>query len=148
MKLSDKGKGFIKSWEACRLRAYDDGVGVWTIGYGRTTNVKPGDVCTQHQANEWFDEESSRFSNQVSALLLVDVTENQFDALVSLAYNIGVAAFSNSTLLRKLNDGDYQGAAEQFDVWNKGGGKVMHGLVRRRAAERKIFESGVYENNT
>ena len=140
MTLSDAGKTIIKEFEGCRLRAYDDGVGVQTIGYGHTVGVKAGDTCTQGQADAWFDEESETFSNQVQALVLAEVTQNQFDALVSLAYNIGVSAFSRSTLLKRLNAGDYLAAAGQFDVWNKGGGKVMVGLARRRAAERRLFE--------
>jgi len=145
--VSDQGREFIKSWEGCRLKAYDDGVGVWTIGYGHTKGVKYGDECTQEQADAWFDEEIEQFGNQVNALVIPDVPQHQFDALVSLAYNIGVGAFSKSTLLKKLNDHDYLGAAEQFDVWNKGGGMVMIGLVRRRSAERNIFERATYANN-
>lgn len=145
--ISEKGKEFIRSWEGCRLTAYDDGVGVWTIGYGHTRGVKPGDVITQEQANEWFNLEVDSFANRVAALITVDVEPHQMDALVSLAYNIGVGALSKSTLLRMLNVGDVTGAGQQFDVWNKGGGQVMPGLVRRRAAERKMFEYGVYENN-
>jgi len=143
MKISERGKDLIKLFEGCRLKAYDDGVGVWTIGYGHTVGVKPGDEITQEQADEWFSEESEQFSNKVQVLVLVEVNQNQFDALVSLAYNIGVGALSRSTLLRKLNAGDYQGAAEQFDVWNRGGGKVMIGLVRRREQERKLFEEAI-----
>ena len=143
MKISERGKDLIKLFEGCRLKAYDDGVGVWTIGYGHTVGVKPGDEITQEQADEWFSEESEQFSNKVQVLVLVEVNQNQFDALVSLAYNIGVGALSRSTLLRKLNAGDYQGAAEQFDVWNRGGGKVMIGLVRRREQERKLFEEDI-----
>ena len=143
MKISERGKDLIKLFEGCRLKAYDDGVGVWTIGYGHTVGVKPGDEITQEQADEWFSEESEQFSNKVQVLVLVEVNQNQFDALVSLAYNIGVGALSRSTLLRKLNAGDYQGAAEQFDVWNRGGRKVMLGLVRRREQERKLFEEAI-----
>jgi lysozyme len=143
MKISERGKDLIKLFEGCRLTAYDDGVGVWTIGYGHTVGVKPGDEITQEQADEWFSEEAEQFSNKVQVLVMVEINQNQFDALVSLAYNIGVGALSRSTLLRKLNEGDYQGAAEQFDVWNRGGGKVMLGLVRRREQERKLFEEAI-----
>ena len=143
MKISERGKDLIRLFEGCRLTAYDDGVGVWTIGYGHTAGVKPGDEITQEQADEWFSEEAEQFSNKVQVLVMVEINQNQFDALVSLAYNIGVGALSRSTLLRKLNEGDYQGAAEQFDVWNRGGGKVMLGLVRRREQERKLFEEAI-----
>ena len=147
MKISERGKDLIRLFEGCRLTAYDDGVGVWTIGYGHTAGVKPGDEITQEQADEWFSEDcavaSEQFSKNIQSIVKVEINQNQFDALVSLAYNIGVGALSRSTLLRKLNEGDYQGAAEQFDVWNRGGGKVMLGLVRRREQERKLFEEAI-----
>ncbi|MFW1840914.1 lysozyme [Acinetobacter gyllenbergii] len=149
--LPDQGKAtsrvgidLITSFEDLRLDAYDDGVGVWTIGYGTTIypngiKVKKGDVCTLDQAKAYFAFDLKRFERAVNSSVKVTINQNQFDALVSLAYNIGQTAFSKSTLLKKLNAKDYQGAADQFPEWNKGGGKVMKGLVRRRAAERALF---------
>ncbi|MDU4063032.1 MAG: lysozyme [Acinetobacter baumannii] len=130
MTTSDVGVDLIISFEGTRFKAYDDGVGVWTIGTGTTVypngvKVKQGDTC--------------KFEKTVNESVTVPLTQNQFDALVSLTYNIGSGAFNNSTLLKKLNKGDYQGAADQFLVWNKAGGKVMKGLVRRREAERALF---------
>ena len=84
-------------------------------------------------------EHLKRFEKTVNDLVKVPLTQNQFDALVSLTYNIGTGAFEKSTLLKKLNTGDYQGAADQFTVWNKGGGKVLQGLVNRRAKEKEVF---------
>ena len=81
-----------------------------------------------------------KFESTVNSAVTVPINQNQFDALVSLAYNIGTGAFKESTLLKKLNLGDYKAAAAQFAVWNRGGGKVMQGLVNRRAVERKLFE--------
>lgn len=101
--------------------------------------VKKGDTCTLEQAKEYFAHDLNRFESSVNKLVEVPLSQNQFDALVSLTYNIGQTAFSNSTLLKKLNAKDYQGAADQFLRWNKGGGKVMKGLVRRREAERALF---------
>ncbi|WP_151765729.1 lysozyme [Acinetobacter colistiniresistens] len=144
MKASTVGINLITSFEDLRLTAYDDGVGVWTIGYGTTVyptgiKVKKGDVCTLDQAKAYFAYDLKRFENAVNSAVKVPVSQNQFDALVSLAYNIGEAAFKGSTLLKKLNAKDYQGAADQFPQWNKGGGKVMKGLVHRRADERELF---------
>ncbi|QXR26967.1 lysozyme [Acinetobacter junii] len=144
MKTSQVGIELISSFEGIRLNAYDDGVGVWTIGIGTTVypngvKVKKGDKCTLEQAHEYLAHDMIEFEKTVNDSVKVSLSQNQFDALVSLAYNIGSGAFKNSTLLKKLNAKDYAGAADQFLVWNKGGGKVMKGLVRRREAERALF---------
>ncbi|WP_151775988.1 lysozyme [Acinetobacter colistiniresistens] len=144
MKTSPVGINLITSFEDEKLIAYDDGVGVWTIGFGTTIypnglRVKRGDRCTVEQAKAFFTYDLKRFEAAVNGAVKVPLTQNQFDALVSLTYNIGENAFKGSTLLKKLNARDYQGAADQFLVWNRGGGKVMKGLVRRRDAERALF---------
>lgn len=144
MKTSQVGINLITSFEDLVLTAYDDGVGVWTIGFGTTfypngVKVKKGDVCTKSQAMSFFQHDLRRFEAAVNQAVKVVVNQNQFDALVSLAYNIGDSAFKGSTLVKKLNAKDYAGAADQFLQWNKGGGKVMRGLVHRRAAERELF---------
>lgn len=145
MKTTSKvGIDLISSFEDKKLKAYDDGVGVWTIGFGTTiypngVKVKKGDTCTLEQAKSYFANDLKRFEKTVNDSVKVDLTQNQFDALVSLTYNIGSTAFKNSTLLKKLNAKDFTSAADQFLVWNKGGGKVMKGLVRRREAERALF---------
>lgn len=144
MKTSTNGINLIKSFEGLRLKAYDDGVGVWTIGFGTIKypngiRVKAGDSCTSQQAEDYLRNDLSAFESAVNRLVKAKLTQNQFDALVSLTYNIGSGAFKGSTLLKLLNKGDYQGAADQFLVWNKAGGKVMKGLVRRREAERALF---------
>ena len=144
MKTSQVGIDLISSFEDTRFEAYDDGVGVWTIGIGTTvypngTKVKKGDSCTLDQAKSYFSHDLKRFEASVNNLVKVPLSQNQFDALVSLVYNIGSGNFASSTLLKKLNAKDYAGAAEQFPRWNKGGGKVMKGLVRRRDAERALF---------
>ncbi|MCR4530830.1 lysozyme [Acinetobacter venetianus] len=141
---SQVGINLIVSFEDLKLDAYDDGVGVWTIGYGTTVypnglKVKQGDTCTLGQAKEYFAHDLNRFEKAVNQSVKVSINQNQFDALVSLTYNIGQTAFSKSTLLKKLNAKDYQGAADQFLVWIRGGGKVLKGLERRRAAERALF---------
>lgn len=144
MKISNVGLVLIASFEGTKLKAYDDGVGVWTIGIGTTvypngTKVKKGDSCTLDQAKTYFAHDLKRFEASVNNLVKVPLSQNQFDALVSLVYNIGSGNFASSTLLKKLNAKDYAGAAEQFPQWNRGGGKVMKGLVRRRDAERALF---------
>ena len=143
-KTSESGKAFIKSFEGKRLVAYDDGTGVWTIGYGTIkysngVKVKKGDVCTDEQADQYFNNDLVKFENSVNSLVKVPLTQNQFDALVSFAYNVGAANLAASTLLKKLNAKDYKGAAAEFPKWNKAGGKVMNGLTKRRNAEMELF---------
>lgn len=141
---STLGINLICGFEGKRLNAYDDGVGVWTIGFGTTiypngVRVKKGDTCTEAQAKQYMQNDLKKFERTVNDVVTVSLSQNQFDALVSLTYNIGSGAFTKSTLLKKLNAGDYKGAAAQFDVWNKAGGKVMQGLVNRRAREKGVF---------
>lgn len=144
MQLSEHGAGFIRSFEGCRLKAYQDSVKVWTIGYGTTRidgkPVQPGMVITQLEAERLFLVDAEKFVAAVNESLRVTVTQHQFDALVSLAYNIGSGAFMKSTLLRLLNDGKATEAALQFLRWNKAGGKELRGLTRRRQAEKALFE--------
>lgn len=141
---SDVGVNLISGFEDTRFKAYDDGVGVWTIGTGTTVypngvKVKQGDTCTPEQAKAYFKHDLAKFEKTVNQSVTVPLTQNQFDALVSLTYNIGSGAFKSSTLLKLLNKVDYQGAADQFLAWKKAGGKVLPGLVRRREAERALF---------
>ncbi|WP_313284644.1 lysozyme [Stutzerimonas kunmingensis] len=140
MHTSQKGLDLIKSFEGLRLSAYKCPADVWTIGYGTTAGVKPGQNITKERAEELLREDVKRFEAQVLRLVKVPLTQGQHDALVSFVYNLGAGNLSNSTLLRLLNAGDYAGAAAQFDRWNKAGGKVLAGLARRRAAERALFE--------
>lgn len=137
--VSRNGLGLIKQYEGCKLTAYLCPAGVWTIGWGRTTNVKRGDTCTQAQADAWLHAEYDAFERKVRALVKVPVTDNQLGALVSFAYNVGVGALGSSTLLKLLNAKDYAGAADQFARWNKSGGRVLAGLTKRRASEAALF---------
>ena len=135
----------IKKFEGCRLQAYQDSVGVWTIGYGITANAgvgiepRKGMVIPLSEAEDLLKKALTRFSAQVAVLITAKVSNNEFGACVSLAYNIGTTAFAHSTLLRKLNEGDRDGAAAEFKRWNKAGGEVLKGLTTRRAAERDLF---------
>lgn len=144
MHVSPSGVDLICNFEGLRLKAYDDGVGVWTIGFGTTKypngiRVKKGDTCTLDQAKAYMQNDLKAFERTVNDAVNVSINQNQFDALVSLAYNIGATAFKKSTLVKRLNEGNYKAAANQFNVWVNAGGKRMQGLVNRRAAERALF---------
>ena len=132
----------IKEFEGCKLEAYPDpasGGEPWTIGVGSTKGVHKGMVITQEQADEYLVNDVAHAANAVNQMVAVSITQGEFDALCSFAFNLGIGNLKNSTLLKKLNSGDIQGAADQFLVWNKAAGKVMAGLTRRRKAERALF---------
>lgn len=144
MQTSEKGIALIKQFEGCKLTAYQDSVGVWTIGYGWTQPVegKPiraGMTIKQETAERLLKTGLVSYESDLSRLVKVGLTQGQFDALVSFTYNLGARSLSTSTLLRKINAGDYAGAADEFLRWNKAGGKVLNGLTRRREAERALF---------
>lgn len=146
MRASVSAFKLIKQFEGCRLDAYQDVAGVWTIGYGWTGKVRgktigAGSKITPGEADELLKAAVSTFERGVDALLTRTVNQNQFDALVSLAYNIGLGALEKSTLLRYVNQGDFFQAACQFIAWNKAGGKPVYGLLRRRFAEGELFLS-------
>ncbi len=152
MKISSNGVQVLHYFESCRLVAYPDPGSSdgtpWTIGWGHTgPEVCKGLVWTQDYADKVFVEDLIPRERDVNSLLQVKVTQGQFDALVSFAYNVGAdidadslaEGLGDSTLLRKVNAGDFVGAADEFLKWNKNDGKVMLGLKRRRAAERALF---------
>ena len=146
MKLSEEGLRLIKSFEGYHTRLKDGScaaylcpAGVATIGYGCTVGVKLGMVWTEQQAEDALAKEVSRFEDAVNRLVTVPINQNEFDALVSFAYNCGEGALAKSSILRRLNKGDMAGAAQAFHLWNKGGGRVLPGLVSRRAREAALF---------
>lgn len=149
MQISNNGIALIKRFEGFSLTAYPDpGTGgePYTIAYGWTgkvdgKSIKPGMKIDVVTADRLLRTGVVSFDQAVSKMLKVSVTQNQYDALVSLAYNIGTRALSSSTLMKKLNSGDVKGAADEFLRWNKSGGKVLNGLTRRREAERALFLS-------
>ena len=143
MNYSENGLKLTEQFEGCRLEAYLDQAGIPTIGYGHIGGVRMGDKCTQQQAEKWLLEEVKNAEDAVNDLVQVPLTQNQFDALVDFVYNLGAGNFEKSTLLRRLNKGDYQGAAEQFGVWNRAGGFVRNGLTRRRMVEKELFLRGL-----
>lgn len=148
MKTNRAGIELLKRWEGCRLKAYQDSVGVWTIGYGLTSaaglvKVTPGMVITQQQADDYLVAALVKYEAAVTKALKRAPNSNQFSAMVSLCYNIGPGAFAKSSIARLFNEGDIDGAAEAFLLYNKAGGKVLKGLVDRRKAERSLFLAGV-----
>ena len=129
----------IKEFEGCELTAYKDIVGVWTIGYGHTKTVKPGMKITQRGAEELLRQDLAWVEAVINKYVKVPLKQNQYDAVASLIYNVGGTAFSKSTILRKLNANDFHAASLEFKRWNKAGGRIVSGLVRRREAERVQF---------
>lgn len=143
--INKAGIDLIKQFEGFRANAYQDSVGVWTIGYGTTAAAglgiepKKGMKISEEGATELLQAAVDKFAKQIRPKIKVAITENEFAACVSLAYNIGPGAFTRSTVLRMLNNGDKRGAADAFLMWNKAGGRVLAGLTRRREAERALF---------
>jgi GH24 family phage-related lysozyme (muramidase) len=142
VKTSIAGVNLIKEFEGIRLNAYQDSVGVWTIGIGTTLGVKKGQVITESQAIEFLERDLAKFEKAINEAVKVEISQPMFDALACWTYNVGPGAMAKSTLIKKLNAGDFQGAADAFLSWDKAGGRVLAGLHRRREAERKLFMSG------
>ena len=139
MKISPNGMQAIIAYEGFRDRAYQDIVGVWTIGYGFIEGVKQGDVMTRTEADARFGRLLAEYEAAVNQAVDNQATQNQFDALMSLAWNIGKAGLQNSTVIRAHRRGDYAGAARAFAMWNKAGGQVRNALVIRRAKEAATY---------
>lgn len=152
MKINQATVDLVKEFEGKRLSAYRDPVGIVTIGYGYTNaagfgpGVSMGDTWTEEQAEEMLAEGLERFGAQIEPLFTRAPNENQFGAFTSLSYNIGIGAFSTSTALKRFNAGDEAGAAEALTWFDKAGGKVLKGLVRRREAEKALFLTPAAQN--
>lgn len=138
MKLNTEGLALIKKFEGCKLKAYKCAAGVWTIGYGHTKDVKEGDIITKVQAEDFLSQDLEAFEKGLRRMLIVQLNTNQFSALISFAFNVGLGNLQRSTLLRKVNT-KASDAAEAFLPWNKAGGKVLKGLTERRKAERELY---------
>lgn len=139
---------FVAGWEGFRPTAYQCSAGVWTIGYGTTEGVQPGDRITHADALDRLMMHLEGDARAVTSAVTVPLEAHERDALISLAYNIGRAAFRRSTLLRLLNAGEKPAAAAQFRRWTRAGGVVSRGLVRRRNAERALFLFADYSGNS
>jgi len=143
MKISTNGISLIKSFEGFASKIYDD-VGHPAIGYG--TDLLPEEeqkykdkTITEEEATQLLASRLSKFEERINELVKVPLTQNQYDALCSFTYNVGAGGFANSTLLKKINNKDYAGAANEFSKWNKVNGKDHPGLTARRAKEKTLF---------
>ena len=141
METSENGIELIKEFEGRRLVAYQDSVGVWTIGYGHTKDVWEDRLIIKKTADRLLAEDLAEFEKYVDNLVEVPLTQNQFDALVAWTFNLGPTNLSESTLLKKLNAGDYDAVPFEMKRWNKAGGEVLEGLIRRREAEAALFSA-------
>ena len=142
MQYSKRGlESLTIPFESCRLEAYQDQRGVWTIGYGHTAHVYRGQTCTEEQAEAWLLEDTTIAESAVNRLVHTKLTQGEFDALVDFTFNVGVGNFSNSTLLDDLNHAQFEAAANQFEKWDHVSGQVVAGLLRRRLAEKVVFNA-------
>jgi len=146
MQISEEGKNLIKKFEGCELEAYKCAAGVWTIGYGHIKTAVEGMKIDQATANELFDEEMGEYETYVNTAVTVPLSQNQFDALVSWVFNLGNGNLNASTMLKVINSGDHAGVPAQIKRWNKAGGKVLEGLIRRREAEALLYEGKDWSN--
>ena len=140
MNISEEGLALIKKFEGCELEAYQDSVGVWTIGYGHTKDVKEGNKINKDEAEHLLAEEMPEYEGYINDMVEVPLNQCQFDALVCWVYNLGPTNLKNSTLLTVLNQERYNDVPREIKRWNKAGGEVLKGLVRRREAEALLFE--------
>lgn len=139
MKISEKGLQLIKEFEGYEGKAYLCPAGVWTIGYGHTQGVEENDMCSVEEAVEFLKKDVEKAERAVNDLVKHELNQNQFDSLVSFVFNLGRERFRQSSLLKFLNSAHFPLAAGQFDRWIYADGKVMQGLIKRRAAEKKLF---------
>ncbi len=145
LEITDPFVNLLTTFEGVKYKAYQDPVGIWTIGVGFIDGVKEGDTMTPEEVKDRLKKEVKRFEDAVNKHVHVPLTQYQFNALVSFAYNVGAGALAGSTLLQKLNEEDYDGSAKEFLRWNKAGGRVLKGLTRRRRCEKVMFNGGEWE---
>lgn len=141
MTYSKTGEALTESFESCRLASYQDSTGLWTIGWGHTHGVRPGMTCTQAQADAWLLVDMAWAESVVNRLVTIALSQNEFDALVDFVFNCGSDNFAHSTLLILIDRGFLKAAAREFEKWDHAGGKVVAGLLRRRIAEEREFDS-------
>jgi len=140
MRTGDEGIALIRYFEGCRLDAYLCPAGVWTIGYGHTKGVKEGETIDQEAAEAFLIEDLEEFEGYVTEMVEVPLSQSQFDALVSWTFNLGPGNLERSTLLAKLNQGEYTDVPFEIKRWTRAGGVILPGLVKRRDAEAALFE--------
>ena len=145
LKTSQEGISLIKSFEGCELTAYRCSADVPTIGYGHTAGVSDGDTCTQEEAETMLAEDLVEFEDYVKNYVEAELQQNEFDALVAWTYNLGPANLKESTMLKELNSGNFEEVPRQMKRWNRAGGEVLDGLIRRREAESRLFKGEAWE---
>jgi len=145
LKTSQEGISLIKSFEGCELTAYRCSADVPTIGYGHTAGVSDGDTCTQEEAESMLAEDLVEFEDYVKNYVESELQQNEFDALVAWTYNLGPANLKESTMLKELNSGNFEEVPRQMKRWNRAGGEVLDGLIRRREAESRLFKGEAWE---
>lgn len=143
MRYSKTGLQLTEQFEGCRLAAYQDSRGIWTIGYGHTNGVHTGMTCTPAQAEAWLSRDVSWAESEVNRLVHVPLTQGEFDGLVDFTFNCGAGNFDHSTLLRLVNENDPARAAAEFEKWDRTGGVELPGLLRRRRAEAAEFQNSL-----
>jgi len=146
MEISKEGLALIKKFEGFEAHAYRCPAGVWTIGYGHTKDVKAGDEWSQNHAEHMLEVELEEFCKYINDMVKVSLEQFQFDALVAWVYNLGPTNLRESTLLKVVNEGDLEDVPHQIKRWNKAGGRVLQGLVRRREAEALLFQNKEWEH--
>tara|TARA_B100001564_G_scaffold107563_1_gene89129 strand:- start:255 stop:698 length:444 start_codon:yes stop_codon:yes gene_type:complete len=146
MKISQEGLSLIKKFEGLRLKAYKCSANVLTIGYGHTGGVKETDKITLEEADSLLEKDIAKFEEYVSDNVIVKLNQSQFDALVAWTFNLGPGNLRESTMLKKLNNQEYESVPFEMRRWNKAGGKTLDGLIRRREAESLLFESKEWEH--
>jgi len=140
MKISEDGLELIKKFEGCETTAYQDSVGVWTIGFGHTKGVEEGQTCSIEDAESMLADEMDEYEGYINNMVKVDLQQHEFDALVAWVYNLGPTNLGESTMLKVLNGGQFDRVPEEMNRWTRAGGKILEGLVRRRQAESLMFQ--------
>lgn len=141
MIINDDGLTIIRVFEGLKLKAYKCPAGIWTIGYGHTKNVKEGMQISVQDAERLLMEDIKEAADKITKIISVEINENQFSALISFVFNLGIGSFSRSTLLKLVNTSNFEAAAKEFDKWTLASGRRLDGLKKRRAAEKALFLS-------
>ena len=140
MKISEDGLELIKKFEGCETTAYQDSVGVWTIGFGHTKGVEEGQTCSIEDAESMLADEMDEYEGYINNMVKVDLQQHEFDALVAWVYNLGPTNLGESTMLKVLNGGQFDRVPDEMNRWTRAGGEILEGLVRRRQAESSMFQ--------
>ena len=141
MKISEDGLELIKKFEGCETTAYQDSVGVWTIGFGHTKGVEKGQTCSIEDAESMLADEMDEYEGYINNMVKVDLQQHEFDALVAWVYNLGPTNLGESTMLKVLNGGQFDRVPDEMNRWTRAGGEILEGLVRRRQAESLMFQN-------